>query len=578
MYSMIKYGALLVALFLIGVGGGQQSSCDEHLHRCEQAKVELEHRLVEITGQLTESDQEIERLRQSVSDRLAENFQLSVLVTNLSKRNEILEEEIDKIKNTHDFGAFDFVGLISMVLVSLAFLWWLVPHVIRFIMFAKRSVSSFVIATWRLVPSIVSDRQAAAGNYEEFDLPYRNEALIAGSNIQNLRPGGYASCVFKIFKQDEYMTNQLTFVGLGFWADVGDALEKKGVFITAGHNIISDVVLKNANDPARVVGVKYTAWKPLEGYDVVYFTPDQPTTTKLGITKAKCPTTRLRTREAVMAFGREVRTQGMLSSMDDSVYVSYHGTSAGGFSGSPYMAGNYAYGIHIGSTHEQGIGLDMGFVNMKLKFLTQVKKESSSDWLMNELVRATKGKKKIAYKEFGMDDVIVDVGGKEIYLDRGEFNDIYDRFNDTLREVKQFPAPSYQFETYDDLESLPKNVQGPRVSGPTLIPEPVQKSLIAPVLESGEQVVTVAQVHSHPKLRKLSASSGTMELSTGGQQSTLAQSSEALQSMLESLSKRMDQQSSRSIKIEKMLERLSPPSQKKPGATKSSPNSPNGST
>nr|AWA82272.1 hypothetical protein [Teise virus] len=578
MYSRIEYVALLVALFLIGVGGGQQSSCDEHLKQCRQEAVELEHQLVELTSRLTESDLEIEQLREQLKNSTDLEIRLRIDVANLGTRVGELEAEIERLKTHHEFGAFDFIGSICVLLVALAFLWWLVPHAIKFVVFVRRSVSSFVSATWRLIPSLISERQASAGNYEEFDLPYRNEAMVPGSSIQNLKPGSYASCVFKIFKRDEYMANQLTFVGLGFWADVGDKILKKGVFITAGHNIMGDVVLKNANDPARVVEMKHEAWVPLEGYDVVYFTPDQPTTTKLGVTKAKCPTTRLRTREAVMVFGRDVRTQGMLSSMDDSVYVSYLGTSVGGFSGSPYVAGNYAYGVHVGSTQEQGIGLDMGFVNMKLRSVTRVKAESSSDWLMNELVRATKGKKKIAYKEFGMDDVIVDVGGKEIYVERGEFNELYDRFNDTLREVKRFSSPSYEFETYEDSEALPKNVQGPRVSGQNLIPSSVQQSLKTPVLEAGEQVVTVAQVHNHPKLRKLSSSDGILELNTDGPQSTPVLSNEALRSMLESLSKRIDQQSSRSIKIEKMLERLSPPQQKKPGATKSSPNSPNGST
>nr|AWY11198.1 orf1 [Motts Mill virus] len=578
MYFRIEYGALIAALIFLGVGGGQQSSCEEHLLKCQQEEVELEHRLVDLTSQVDQLDQQNADLLGNIANLTDEAIKLRVLISELEQSNTELRIEIARLKHNHVFGAFDFIGTGCIVLVSLAFLWWLVPHVIRFTLFVRGSVSSFVIATWRLIPSMASNRQAAAGNYEEFDLPYRDEATIAGSCIQTLKPGSYASSVFKIFKRDEYMANQLTFVGLGFWADVGDKILKKGVFITAGHNIMGDVVLKNANDPTRVVEVKHETWQSLEGYDVVYFIPDQPTTTKLGVTKAKCPANRLRTREAVMVFGRDVRTQGMLSSMEDSVYVSYMGTSVGGFSGSPYIAGNYAYGVHVGSTQEQGIGLDMGFVNMKLRALARMKEESSSDWLTNELIRATKGKKKIAYKEFGMDDVIVDVGGKEIFMDRGEFNDLYDRFNDTLKEVKKFPSPSYDFETYDDSETLPKNVQGPRVSGPNPIPAKVQEKLIAPVLEIGEQNVTVAQVHNHPKLRKLSSSGGIMEPSTVGPPSTPVLSSAALQSMLESLSKRMDQQSSRSIKIEKMLVQLSQPSPKKPGATKSSPNSPTGST
>lgn len=119
--------------------------------------------------------------------------------------------------------------------------------------------------------------------------------------------------------------------------------------------------------------------------------------------------------------------------------VAYDGTTAAGWSGSPYYVNNIVYGMHTNGG-KVNFGLDASYILTLLKkgaesrFVTRedLEKETdkdnileaSADWLMEQL---TKKGKKLRFQR-NLDEVRVFDGQQYHVFDRDEFDEVYDMY------------------------------------------------------------------------------------------------------------------------------------------------------
>lgn len=544
---------ILILYVLLGVWGSVGSLDEDPLVKCEWELLMVQEKVTEL--ELTNAG------------LLESNMVLKGDVVASEARIKYLETVIDELKEAAESGAFvkmhTILGFVTSSILVLFFLWWLLPLVWKH---AKSTGSAVLFGIRRviLLPTrLWASAESRADEYLEMDnLSYGTftpEAMLANSAIKPMEPGNYHASVFRVFQIDADLINQIRFVGHGFWSGAGDcATVKTGVFVTALHNVPAkgSVLLQNANDHTRKVTVPAHKFVILDGHDMVYFVPDQPTTTTLGVKKAKVPDRRLQDAVSVTVYGRSERSLGMLSPVEDSVVLTYKGSSRGGFSGSPYVAGNVAYGLHVGSTQELGMGIDMGFVHMKLKYLNLknkpvpvtstsvlgMKMESSEDWLHDEIAKATSKGKRIQYREYGLDDVVVSVRGREHFMDRGDFNDLLQGNYSSLKKVKNFVDDDiYEREAFQDTEMAPKNCQIPVLNVPG----------------TGANLVKSVQIPENPKLSKVLTSLGTTESNTTGQELTPVQSNEVSPTMFQSLSKQLKELSAQMKRLESRCDKMS---------------------
>lgn len=95
--------------------------------------------------------------------------------------------------------------------------------------------------------------------------------------------------------------------------------------------------------------------------------------------------------------------------------VTYHGTTLGGYSGSPYTDGNRMLGIHQCGGSLNG-GYSASFVWMRLKKLAKIRLESSEDWILGQYQAG----RDITWSNVGdPDEVELNVDGNYTVVSRG---------------------------------------------------------------------------------------------------------------------------------------------------------------
>nr|WKV34344.1 MAG: RNA-dependent RNA polymerase [Riboviria sp.] len=383
----------------------------------------------------------------------------------------------------------------------------------------------------------------------------RREAILASSPIKD-NPR-YDRSIFKIFTVNSEYADMIHYTGLGFWTDIGNA---GGVFLTAGHVLpeFGEVLLMNAMDDAKKIRIQVSDWTVMDEYDVAYMEPLQDHTSRLGISKSRAAHSRLRETIVVSAYGRNATSLGTVKPQEESIHLKYVGSSKPGFSGSPYISGRTVFGMHQGSTSEYGSGIDVGFLSLKLNKLLKVKMESTEDWLMDEIEKTHRRGGKIKWSEYGLDDVVIDIRGKDFIYSKADwyqmledvegkvknvayqdFGQARDRYDDDTQRGRKKDRKTYRYldeafpESYSDIPELPKNVMTP-----------------TPVLVSGAKNVLNVQLPRNPKLSKLSPSL-MEERDLIGQPSIPAVSSAALDDTLRLLLKQQQDLLNRMLQIEK---------------------------
>lgn len=518
---------LIMFVMVVGVEL-DDDNCLQQLAHCQ-----AENQMFNI--ELKDLQAERDRLYDEIADMSATyRNDTRALMERYHELREKYEDVLTELNKTRPFEVF---GYISSALIVMWSLWAFVPILYyRSRWMGERLVNGISnITNWPR--RIWTRRQADLGEYIDMT-DYTPEAVLANSALNPVKAGEYAPSIIKIFKVDKDFANQLEFIGHGFWAACGDPV--KGTIITAAHVVLSrgKLLLMNANEETKHVEVESADFKYYDDYDVACLTPSQQTTTTLGVRKAKVPKQRLRTKVVVKAFGRRHQTCGTISLMEnDSVYVKYEGSSVGGFSGSPYVSNNLVYGMHVGSTGEIGMGLDMGFLAMKFNYeFKNYTEESSESWLVDEITKKLSRGKKLQWKSYGHEDVVLDINGQDFFLDRGAFNELENKYNSAFMQVRAF---EYKPESFEDNDKLPKNYQSP-----------------TPVLVVGEKNVDDVPSQSNPKLRKLSNLNGEVKLSMDGPTSTHVPSSEAFLDMHKSLHRVLQRLESHLGKLDATLSKV----------------------
>nr|UXD80021.1 hypothetical protein [Myrmica rubra virus 6] len=87
----------------------------------------------------------------------------------------------------------------------------------------------------------------------------------------------------------------------------------------------------------------------------------------------------------VSAVSNKYSTLGFLEPHSAFGFMTYTGSTIGGFSGTPYVVGNAVYGMHLGSGNEN-VGLDSAYILMVLRSM----EESSEDYFIEQMKRGVK--------------------------------------------------------------------------------------------------------------------------------------------------------------------------------------------
>lgn len=93
--------------------------------------------------------------------------------------------------------------------------------------------------------------------------------------------------------------------------------------------------------------------------------------------------------------------------------VCYAGTTISGYSGAAYMAGPDLLGIHQFGGQVNG-GYSASYLWCVIRFIQNNKFEDSDDWLMGQY----KASNKISFKDWGLDEVVVEISGKYSMVQR----------------------------------------------------------------------------------------------------------------------------------------------------------------
>lgn len=490
------------------------------------------------------------------------------------------QAEIDKLKSQIDeyshmaYIKTTFLWFLAAI-VCVKFIWWFLPISYRLAKKMIRAISAYIRRVRETPARFRSSVSAHFGNFEDIEMepliraapqapvvqaepqaPAANvpappadppqvagrlevqEAILPNSPLNRVMK--YDQCIFKIYIIDSDYPDQIHFNGMGFWCNAGETKivqGSRGYFLTAYHVLpaTGEIMLRSANDESKYFKMPVSEWTLLEGFDLAYYEPPQNITTKLCLRKAKVPQNTLRGSEVATVYGRDQTSMGIITSMEDSFNLRYAGSTYKGFSGSPYITGKTAYGIHTGSTQETGFGIDLALVSMKLAHMNKLSLESSDEFVFNELLKDIRGKRKLDIRRAGLDDVIINVGGRDFFYDDDEFNQMIRRAKNDYGVDVDFQRESVIFspgprliakktndkilkEAYSDIDGLPKNCQGP-----------------APALVTGAGAVSAAQTQLNPKLSKLSSLTDKTTL-TVGLPSIAVPSKEAFDCMLESMS------------------------------------------
>nr|QJI53812.1 MAG: hypothetical protein 1 [Solemoviridae sp.] len=538
-----------------------ENACERRLEVCHDKLIEKDETIKKLDYDLLLSRHEVDKLTEikSMLDK-----QVSELQEKLS--NEQANSYMLTIYSVCAFG---------ICLVQL--LWWAGPLVWLSTRETIRALGSFLWYICMIPSRIVADFRARAGVTREEQIPLselRREAMLPQSPLVGVET--YDKCIFKIFQVDRDYSDLLHYVGLGFWCGMAEsAAGGLGMFLTAQHCLPAEgeIVLQNANNDRKSVRVPVANWSTLEEYDVAYLVPEQSTTTKLGISKAKAPNQRLKQCAVVTVYGRDKSSMGPLKAFEDSINLKYVGSTTPGFSGSPYMSGRTVYGMHLGSTQDMGMGIDVGFLNMKLTRKLVMRKESTEEWLLDEIEKAEQAGRKINWTRYGLDDVVIEINGRDIMYDLGSWFEIYEHAHETEIEHKTYYGKKrgkandddeivqrkkgkgkggrFEYEAYVDIPELPKNVMSP-----------------TPVLVSGDTHATAAPKPLNPKLSKL-LNSPLGEKIMIGQPSIAVASSEVSEDTYKSMKTQLDRLLSRLMVIEKELDIQSARKSKTKSASKS---------
>lgn len=238
------------------------------------------------------------------------------------------------------------------------------------------------------------------------------------------------------------------YVGMGFRVD--------DYLVTVYHNVdgASAIRVSNARGVEEIKG-GLGAFKQYET-DIAVALVDGSVFSKLGVTTAKLSSAMALKSSGCYGqiVGGKIHQQsaGMIMPCDAFGYVRYSGSTLSGFSGAPYGMGKRVLGMHVGA-HTDNIGYDAAF----LELLLRSRKESSEEWLEDEIEKMEMMGRKVQARRSPMDpsEAYIKLHGRFHVWDVSDMGDLA-RFH----WVEAF-EDKYDYESYKDQGNSNGALRGP---------------------------------------------------------------------------------------------------------------------
>nr|UGO57363.1 MAG: hypothetical protein 2 [Riboviria sp.] len=408
------------------------------------------------------------RLEEQVDGLVKDNGRLRESLDSEIERydhvSRLYDETFDQLKLAKTQLTTSYTWLMLLVSANvLGLLYFVVPFGLRYVIFPVcHCVGTATLWVLSLVPRMWANFRSRAGYndiIEEIPLlvvpPGQPEAVLSYSKIVNVPV--YPSSLVKIYRVDPSFSDKIALVGMGAWVDTY-ILTAAHVLDAANSKVIH---IANANVPGNWIRINTEQFERVADQDIAILRMKKYNDV-LKITKAKTPGTALAGTQITTIYGKDLKASSGVLRPESFGLVVYRGSTLPGYSGSPYMVGNVAYGMHISSTNEAGYGFDMSYIQTLVMHMpTSPRLEASEDFLLGEIIKsATRTGKKYKYQQFGMDDVIVRFNGKYLMYDRED----YQRLQDYLEEENVLTHNHGTRENFNDNDSVLPTVVPPVVS------------------------------------------------------------------------------------------------------------------
>nr|QYC92636.1 ORF1 [Rhodnius prolixus virus 6] len=293
---------------------------------------------------------------------------------------------------------------------------------VHLILFIKRTIRETRYAIWK------------------FYSVHMNRAKGTFFEPESMRTGSYLFAAKQIpdFQGEVYIMNE--HVG---WTFSGSCFVAEGFLYTAKH------VLDHAERVRIVKGVSHLDFTPRDfadtGMDLVYM-PARAVQV-LGFTHARFG----ELGECCMVSVTDSRqsSMGLLKPFSDLTYVEYSGSTLKGFSGAPYYMGNFVWGMHTGGGN---VNLGFGPLSLQSAVKNKIYQPEATAEFLTKLFKRKNFKPKFKVSPFDPDELFVDIGHKQILMDRSDFFKIYTDVDE--QPAAQQYEPETAFEAYQDSKNF----------------------------------------------------------------------------------------------------------------------------
>lgn len=213
----------------------------------------------------------------------------------------------------------------------------------------------------------------------------------------------------------------------GVWTNIGCGFRVSYGIVSAWHVLMNTSVVRLVTPDGSTFEIQTSSFEVLENVgDIAILRVLDPAlqgkVTCGKLTKAnqgKC---------MVMCTAQGRTSIGQLSLMGDVFgQVEYTGSTTKGFSGSPYYLNNVIHGMHLGSTN-MNVGYDAAYLNVVLA----PRGEASEDYYLSKLSKGQQHQLQINPSD--PDEVIVQMGGRYIKMDRVDYEAAMERYDQAADE------------------------------------------------------------------------------------------------------------------------------------------------
>lgn len=247
-------------------------------------------------------------------------------------------------------------------------------------------------------------------------------------------------------------------------AYIGMCCRIEGAILTAAH------VLERLEESFEIrtdlgtVTVNSEAINYVNCLDLAFVKLDEKQFSVLGLTKGNLANIAVLEGDSFYAMitGFGLYSMGTVTFNNSFGMVTYTGSTAGGFSGAPYVSNKTIYGIHTGAG-----AINLGISAAYIRMLLSEQLEDTAEWLENEFANQKKRGQKIDFRTSPGDPDMVEfrVGREYHMVDAEIFFRAYNPQSYVQDVREHLGVPPAVYPSYRDSDASPKNLNAaPAVS------------------------------------------------------------------------------------------------------------------